>query len=68
MGNCLNIDTVVPELLPQQGAQQAMITMSVNFTDIVVQMGYDVGGNFNIHIWRAPVISSLRIGEQVFLC
>ena len=33
-----------------------------------MQLGHYVGGNFNIHIGRAPPISSLEIGEQVSLC
>ena len=35
---------------------------------IVMQMGHDVGGNFNIIFGRASAIVSLHIGKQIILC
>ena len=35
---------------------------------IIVQIGHDVGGNFNIHMWAAQGISLLEIGKKVVLC
>ena len=34
---------------------------------IVVQIGHDIGGNFNIHIWVCSRESSLETGKRVVL-
>ena len=38
------------------------------FWSIIGQIGHDVGGNFNIHVWACSGISALEISEQVILC